>query len=64
VLTAFEDWRSAIGRYGNPHHVLAREAGNNYVLQATAINALIDLHNLRCPSFNLEIARFREDARP
>jgi hypothetical protein len=35
-----------------------------YRKAATAINAKIDLHNLRCPSIMLEIARFREDAKP
>ena len=63
VLAALEAWRVAVVRYGGAEHILAREAHGEYVWQSTAINALIDLHNLRCPSIHLEIVRFREDAR-
>lgn len=63
VLEALDAWRAAVVRYGDAGHILAREAHGEYVRQATAVNALIDLHNLRCPSIHLEIVRFREDAR-
>jgi hypothetical protein len=63
VLASLDAWRAAVVRYGDIDHVLAREAHLEYVRQSKAINAMIDLHNLRCPSIHLEIARFREDAR-
>lgn len=62
VVDALAGWRSAIVRYGAGDHILAREAQAEYVAKAKTINAMIDLHNLRCPSIHLEIARFREDA--
>jgi hypothetical protein len=62
VAASFEAWRTAVERYGGIDHLLAREAQLEYVRQSKAINAMIDLHNLRCPSIHLEIVRFREDA--
>lgn len=32
-----------------------------YVNAARKVNAKIDLHNIRCPSIRLELARFQED---
>lgn len=64
VQGALDAWRAAVARYGDVGHVLARAAHAEYLRQAASINALIDLHNLRCPSIHLEIARFREDAPP
>ncbi|RIK40270.1 MAG: hypothetical protein DCC58_14115 [Chloroflexi bacterium] len=64
VLESLAAWRAAIQRYGDRDHILSRDAGSEYRRRAKAINALIDLHNLRCPTFAFEIARFREDIQP
>ena len=64
VTESFDRWRDAVGRYRSIGHILAIDAGREYRRRASTINAKIDLHNLRCPSIHLEIARFREDARP
>jgi hypothetical protein len=61
---AMAEWERAIRRTGSRGHPLATRAGENYRKIAAAVNALIDLHNVRCPSIHLEIARFREDAQP
>jgi len=63
VLRALAEWACRIREFG-PHHALSTRAGELYVKRASAINAKIDLHNLRCPSIHLELVRFREDARP
>jgi hypothetical protein len=57
------EWEAIAGLHGRDH-ALARRAGEHYRAAAAAINARIDLHNIRCPSIHLEIARFREDAGP
>lgn len=64
VRAALETWADAIERHGSARHAVAVRCAENYRRAATAINAKIDLHNLRCPSIMLEIARFREDAKP
>lgn len=63
VARAMNEWKHAI-EITSATHPLATRAGENYRKMAAAINALIDLHNLRCPSIHLELVRFREDARP
>jgi hypothetical protein len=63
VHAAMNDWDVAARQWG-VGHPLERHAGELYRSAATTINGKIDLHNLRCPSIQLEIARFREDARP
>src|SRR3712207_4245897 len=52
VVAAMRDWTEAIRQFGSRHHPLAIHAGENYRRAATAINAKIDLHNLRCPSIH------------
>ena len=64
VAAAMAEWERAIEMTGSAFHPLAVRAGENYRKIAKAINAHIDLHNIRCPSFQLELVRFREDARP
>lgn len=64
VRQAFARWEAALRRYGSPRHPLVHVAAEDYRLAAKAINAIIDLHNLRCPSIHFEIARFNEEARP
>jgi hypothetical protein len=64
VAAAMAEWERAIEITGSAFHPLAKRAGENYRKAAAAVNAMIDLHNIRCPSFNLELVRFREDARP
>lgn len=64
VVAALDEWRQAIERAGSREHALARRAGDRYRAAAKAINAKIDLHNLRCPSLHFEITRFRDDAQP
>ena len=63
VAAAMAEWVRAI-EITNSSHPLATRAGENYRKAAAAVNAMIDLHNIRCPSFHLELVRFREDARP
>jgi hypothetical protein len=64
VVAAMRAWGDLIVEWGSAHHALAVRAGEIYRAKAVAINAKIDLHNIRCPSIPLEIPRFREDARP
>jgi hypothetical protein len=64
VAAAMAEWERAIEITGSAFHPLATRAGENYRKAAAAVNAMIDLHNIRCPSFQLELVRFREDARP
>jgi hypothetical protein len=64
VTEAMAEWERAIEITGSAFHPLATRAGENYRKAAAAVNAKIDLHNIRCPSFHLELVRFREDARP
>ena len=64
VNAAMQSWQDAIDRCASVTHPVALRAAELYRVAAVAINAKIDLHNLRCPSIMLEIARFREDARP
>jgi hypothetical protein len=64
VAAALVAWGDEIIMTGSPTHPLATRAGERYRASARAINAKIDLHNLRCPSLHFEIARFREDAQP
>jgi len=63
VLAAIAEWRDLIRQYGSRHAMSVR-AGDNYRTLATAINAKIDLHNIRCPGISFELGRFREDALP
>ncbi|MCO5176306.1 MAG: DUF1992 domain-containing protein [Thermomicrobiales bacterium] len=63
VLEAVAEWRDLIRQYGT-RHALSVRAGENYRKLATAINAKIDLHNIRCPGISFELGRFREDALP
>lgn len=63
VLEAVAEWRDLIRQYGT-RHALSVRAGENYRKLATAINAKIDLHNIRCPGISFELGRFREDAPP
>jgi len=64
VNAALREWEDAIERFGPARHAVIERCAERYRTSATAINAKIDLHNLRCPSIMLEIVRFREDARP
>ena len=64
VHAALDAWRGEITMNGSATHALATRAGGRYRALAKAINAKIDLHNIRCPSLQFEIARFREDATP
>ena len=64
VPAAMAEWERAIEITGSTVHPLAVRAGENYRKAAAAVNARIDLHNIRCPSIHLELVRFREDARP
>ncbi len=64
VGQAMREWERAIDGTGSRTHALAVRAAAQYRLVAAAINLKIDLHNIRCPSFQMEIARFREDALP
>lgn len=64
VVAAMTEWQRAIEATGSAYHPLAIRAGQNYRGVAATVNAMIDLHNIRCPSFDLELVRFREDARP
>jgi hypothetical protein len=64
VRAAMLEWSETIERWGSSEHALAVRAGEIYRAKAIAINAKIDLHNIRCPSIPLEIPRFREDAHP
>lgn len=64
VATAMAAWQQAIETTGSAHHPLATRAAENYRKAAASVNAMIDLHNIRCPSFNLELVRYREDAKP
>ncbi|MEX1159036.1 MAG: DUF1992 domain-containing protein [Thermomicrobiales bacterium] len=64
VRAAMAEWERAIELTGSSTHPLATRAGQNYRKAATAVNAKIDLHNIRCPMFHLELVRFREDALP
>lgn len=64
VAAAMAEWERSIESTGSPRHPLAIRAGENYRKTAAAVNAVIDLHNIRCPSFHLELVRFREDAEP
>lgn len=63
VAAAMAEWARAI-ETTHAFHPLATRAGENYRKAAAAVNAMIDLHNIRCPSIHLELIRFREDARP
>jgi hypothetical protein len=64
VAAALQAWTDIVRDLGSRTHPRAELAGDAYRRAATSINARIDLHNLRCPSIQLEIARFREDAQP
>ncbi|MDQ3548274.1 MAG: DUF1992 domain-containing protein, partial [Chloroflexota bacterium] len=64
VRAAMIEWERAIALTGSTTHALAIRAGENYRKIAAAVNASIDLHNIRCPSIHLELVRHREDARP
>ena len=64
VRAALDEWGREQRDNGTPEHALAVRAGERYRAAARAINAKIDLHNLRCPGLLFEIARFREDATP
>jgi hypothetical protein len=64
VKAAMQEWERAIEAAGSAYHPLATRAGENYRKAARAVNDMIDLHNIRCPSIQLELVRFREDARP
>lgn len=64
VRAAMSEWERAIELSGSATHPLAVRAGENYRKIAAAVNAGIDLHNIRCPSIHLELVRHREDARP
>jgi hypothetical protein len=64
VAAAMAEWERAIEVTGSALHPLATRAGQNYRKAAAAVNAKIDLHNIRCPSIHMELVRFREDARP
>jgi hypothetical protein len=64
VHGALDTWRGEVLANGSPSHALAVRAGEHYRAAAKAINAKIDLHNIRCPSLHFEIARFREDVTP
>jgi hypothetical protein len=64
VNAAMAEWAEAIRFTGSRAHPLAIRTGENYRKAAKAINAKIDLHNIRCPSIGLELVRFREDAEP
>ena len=64
VKAAMAEWERAIELTGSTTHALAIRAGKNYRKIAAAVNASIDLHNIRCPSIHLELVRHREDARP
>lgn len=60
VLAAETEWRLDVSQWGTPEHPICRHSRENYRRHITAINAKIDLHNLRCPSIHLEVARFRD----
>lgn len=65
VLSALHAYRTHAIAFRDGHRVsLARlrELEQRYVELAREINRKIDLHNLRCPSIDLEIPRFMEDA--
>lgn len=64
VAAAMAEWERAIEITGSALHPLATRAGENYRKTTAAINAKIDLHNIRCPTIHHELVRFREDARP
>lgn len=64
VLAVLREWGDLIRRMGSPKHALCVRAGENYRKRAIDINAKIDLHNIRCPGIEFELARFREDATP
>lgn len=64
VAAAMAEWERAIAVTGSTLHPLATRAGEHYRKVAGAVNAKIDLHNIRCPSIHMELVRFREDALP
>lgn len=61
VLNARQRWIRDIAKWGSPAHPVATRSREVYRQQKAAINAKIDLHNLRCPSLAFEIARFPDD---
>ena len=64
VHAALRAWHATAHEHESARHPIALRAGERYRQLARAINAKIDLHNIRCPSLHVEIARFREDAAP
>jgi hypothetical protein len=64
VISAFDAWERAFNEWGFREHIVVKQLGETYLRKVGEINAKIDLHNLRCPSFRFEIARFRDDFKP
>lgn len=64
VVEAMREWEAAIATTRSAVHALPVRAGELYRQKARSINAKIDLHNIRCPSIDLELVRFREDWTP
>lgn len=64
VASAMAEWERAIQITGSAFHPLAIRAGEQYRKVAAGVNSKIDLHNIRCPTIQHELVRFREDARP
>jgi hypothetical protein len=61
VNAARRSWEDNVARWGSPDHVVPAYSRKLLTEQVKAINAKIDLHNIRCPSIAFEIARFRDE---
>jgi hypothetical protein len=59
VLEARRIWLADVAAWGTPSHPVPARSKEVYRQRVAAINAKIDLHNVRCPSIAFEIARFR-----
>lgn len=64
VVAALREYRDRAGEL-DPYHpgdrAILDRLEARYVAKARAINLKIDGHNLRCPSIDFELPRFRED---
>lgn len=60
VIDARERWIADIKRWGSQNHPVTARSKAIYRQRVAAINAKIDLHNVRCPSIDFEIARYAD----
>lgn len=61
VLALRDKWQSDEHVWESATHPIPSRSREMYGERVKSINAKIDLHNVRCPGFAFEIARFQDD---